>query len=90
MSDIQIISDPEKFKKELLSGVEKKLQEFAKTLNTSDNDELLTVNETASLLKVSKVTLWSWQKSGKLKSVSIGNRIYYRRSAINEALNQNN
>jgi len=83
---VQIISDDQKFKEELLQAVQQKLEEFAKSLNTSDNDELLTRKKTASLLKVTYSTLWSWNRSGKLTSVSIGNRIYYRRSDINKAL----
>lgn len=35
-------------------------------------NELLTIDEVVALLKVSKMTLWRWSKSGRLKKVDIG------------------
>ena len=47
-------------------------------------DELLTPEETAKLLKVSKVTLWSWSKPipGILNPRRIGNQVRYLRSEV--------
>ena len=47
-------------------------------------DELLTPEETADLLKVSKVTVWQWSKPtpGILTPRCIGNQVRYLRSEV--------
>jgi predicted DNA-binding transcriptional regulator AlpA len=50
--------------------------------NTSGADELLTPEETAGFLKVSKVTVWDWSKRGILYPHRIGNQVRYLRSEI--------
>ena len=47
-----------------------------------DADELLTPEETAQLLKVSKVTVWDWEKRGILNARRIGNQVRYLRSEV--------
>ena len=47
-----------------------------------EQDELLTPEETAGLLKVSKVTVWDWEKRGILKKHHIGNQVRYLRSEV--------
>ena len=56
--------------------------------NATAND-LLTIDEVVALLKVSKMTLWRWSKSGRLKKVDIGGVPRYRRSDIENLLNNN-
>ena len=64
-----------------------KLEQRIITLNEKKVDEeLLTREETAKLLKVSITTLWHWTKSGKLIAYGIGNRVYYKRGEIMTAL----
>ena len=45
-------------------------------------DELLTPEETAKLLKVSKVTIWDWEKRGILNARRVGNVVRYLRSEV--------
>jgi len=45
-------------------------------------DELMTTKETCKLLKVNRITLWRWDKSGKVQSVIVGGKRYYRRSDL--------
>ena len=45
-------------------------------------DQLLTVDQTAQMLSVSKMTLHRWDKSGILKKVEIGGKRRYRKSDI--------
>lgn len=52
-------------------------------------NDLLTIDEVAASLKVSKMTLWRWSKSGRLKKVDIGGVPRYRRSDIENLLNNN-
>lgn len=50
-------------------------------------DELLTPEETAKLLKVSKVTLWDWTANrGILKKHSIGTQVRYLKSEVLSAV----
>lgn len=46
------------------------------------NDELLTVNEVAQILKIHPFTIRLWLKQGKLSGVKIGGRWRVRRSAL--------
>ncbi|GAB3501050.1 hypothetical protein GCM10027341_27290 [Spirosoma knui] len=45
-------------------------------------DELLTPEEAAQFLKISKVSLWSWEKRGIVKGRHIGNLKRYSRNAL--------
>ena len=51
-------------------------------------DELLTPEQTAELLKVSKVTVWQWSKPkpGLLTPRRIGNQVRYLRSEVMAAV----
>ncbi|WP_020604008.1 helix-turn-helix domain-containing protein [Spirosoma spitsbergense] len=53
-------------------------------------DELLTPEETAKILKVSKVTIWQWSKPtpGILNPRRIGNQVRYLRSEVMAAARQ--
>jgi len=46
------------------------------------SDELLTAKEAAALLKISLVTLWQWEKDGRVKKHIMGGRAYYKHSEI--------
>ena len=46
------------------------------------SDELLTAKEAAALLKISGVTLWQWEKDGRVKKHKIGSRVYFKHSEI--------
>lgn len=51
---------------------------------------LLTRQETSAYLKINLSTLWHWQKKGLIPSYSVGNRVYFKLSEINEALTKIN
>ena len=55
---------------------------------TDEVDALLTPEETAKLLKVSKVTVWQWSKPspGILTPRRIGNQVRYLRSEVMAAI----
>lgn len=86
MEQIKIIQvTPEQLQKSISDILRTQLEEFSKTVSSKDPDELLTRKETAELLKINLATLWSWTKSGKLNSLGLGNRVYYKRSEIEMA-----
>ncbi len=46
------------------------------------SDQLLSIDEAAKLLSVSKMTLYRWDQNGILKKVEIGGKRRYRLSDI--------
>lgn len=44
--------------------------------------EMLTTDEVAAMLKVSKMTLYRWDKEGILRKIEVGGRRLYRRSEV--------
>ena len=67
----------------VLEGLEIRLEQLQQKKH---QEQLLTRTETAKYLKVNMTTLWNWTKKGKLKAYGIGNRVYYRKNEIDEAL----
>lgn len=49
-------------------------------------EQLLTIDEAAELLKVSKMTLYRWDKEDVLKKVEIGGKRRYRKSDIDRLI----
>ena len=45
-------------------------------------EKLLTAKEAADLLRVSTVTLWQWQKDGRIIKHAMGGRTYFKYSEI--------
>ena len=67
------------------ASIEKALQQITKTIQPpTPADEYLTRDEVASLLKVSKVTVWHWSKpeNGILNPLYIGNQVRYLKSEV--------
>ncbi len=46
----------------------------------------LTREETCSILKINKSSLWKWTKMGKLISYGIGNRVLYKKNEVIESI----
>ena len=67
----------EQLKKEILLDVEK-----------LGSKELLTRQQLADYLSVSKQTIINWSKEGIIKPKFIGNRVYYKAEEVNDLLNQ--
>lgn len=58
--------------------------QLGEQLNTKK--ELLTPEETCDFLSCKRTSLWKHTKSGKLKSYGLGNRVYYKREELLEAI----
>ena len=50
------------------------------------NSMILTRNEVMEMLDISPATLWRWCKAGKIKSLHIGSRIYFKHDDIMNSL----
>jgi predicted DNA-binding transcriptional regulator AlpA len=89
MSEVKIIqTTPSEISSIVSESVKKELEKFKLELAKSNsNENLLTREETCELLSINLSTLWSYTKKGKLPSKKIGNRVYYLKSEILEALN---
>lgn len=55
--------------------------------NLDTRDEPMTPEEFARALNVSLVTLWTWDKKKILTPFYVGNRKYYRRSDLDNLMN---
>lgn len=55
-------------------------------LRELNNEELLTREEAAELLKINLSTLWHWTKKGKVQTYGIAGRVYYKRGELMNAL----
>lgn len=58
--------------------------------SNNNEDDLLTPDQVCELLGISKVTLWNYQNSGKLKAFGIGQKRYYKRSDVLNAIKLKN
>jgi len=67
--------------------VRNSIVELQKQIQTqSDNEALMTRDETCQYLKVDSSTLWAWTNQGKVKAYGIGARRYYKKSELLECL----
>lgn len=71
--------------------VEATIERLKGELTTHQNnpDDLLTPKEASDLLRCSITTLWRYEKAGKVKSLSMGGKRYYKRSELMESLSGN-
>jgi len=78
-------NDLVQFAREIAADL-KKSATPAPPVSSSDTDLLMTIEEAAEFLKVSKVTLWTWEKKKILLPAKIGNMVRYRKSDIIHAM----
>lgn len=80
-----ILTTPDQLKTLVLESVAVAFQHHRPvTREATPPDELLTPEETAKILKVSKVTVWQWSKPspGILSPRRIGNQVRYLKSEV--------
>ena len=86
--ETQIFSNS--FINQLAKEVAKELTPLLSSQNTSElkqpENDLLTRLEVCKLLSINKTTLWKHTRSGKLKSFGIGNRVFYSKIQVLEAV----
>lgn len=77
---------------ELSSIIKNSVREELTTLNhnfsniSSEKEELLTRKEVLEMLKISSVTLWNWQKTGKIKVYKFSNKCFYKKNELVDSL----
>lgn len=84
---IQLIQvTPEQLQELILKGVKVELDSLKSQLQPKSPTEYLTRNQVKELLNVDLSTVHNWTKRGKLKAYGLGNRIYYKRSEVEAAI----
>lgn len=76
---------PQEFQKMLINALEQVIEPL-KPAKESTSIELLTRKETAKLLRISLPTLAKWSEQGIIQAISMGGRIYYSLSEIQNIL----
>ena len=62
------------------------LGKLKKELLPKESEEFLTRKEVSKLLKINVNTVDRWSKNGELKRYGIGDRIFYKRSEVEESI----
>lgn len=71
---------------QLAEALKPLLQTIAPTEQTQPEKELITRAELSELLSINFTSIWKHTKSGRLKSYGIGNRVFYKRSEVLQAV----
>jgi len=77
---------PEALTELIKEGVKSQLEDFKKTLNIQNPDEILTREQTCQFLQIDASTLWHWCNKGKVTAYGIGNRRYYKKAELLQCL----
>ena len=66
----------------IIDGVREVVEDTLSKKSSRCNEDLISVEEVLARLKVSKSTLWRWEKQQYLTPVKLGRKKYYRPSDI--------
>jgi len=77
---------PQEFKEAIIADFRTELQLFCKSIQPIQQQEYLTREEVAAILKISMSTISEWNKNGILNPYRLGNLIRYKQSEIDQAL----
>lgn len=87
MSTIQFIqTTPQDLQNQINEGIKNQLNEFLKHFKPAQPNEYLTRQQVAQMFNVDLSTIHNWCKSGKLKPLGLGARVYFLRSDIEQSL----
>ncbi|MFY7665315.1 helix-turn-helix domain-containing protein [Flavobacterium sp.] len=87
MATVQFIqTTPEELQNQINEGVKIQLNEFLKHYKPKEPNEYLTRAEVAKMFNVDLSTVHNWCKSGKLKPLGLGARVYFLRSEVEASL----
>lgn len=87
MSSIQFIqTTPQDLQNQINEGIKNQLNEFLKHFKPEQPKEYLTRQQVAQMFNVDLSTIHNWCKSGKLKPLGLGARVYFLRSDIEQSL----
>ena len=79
-------TSPQDLKNEITADVKVVLDDFLKHFKPVQPAEYLTRQQVAKMFDVDLSTVHNWCKSGKLKPLGIGSRVYFLRTEIEATL----
>jgi hypothetical protein len=86
-STVQFIqSSPEELENRIYNRLKSEIDKLKLDFQPKHPPEYLTRNQVKEMLDVDLSTIHNWTKRGKLKSYSLGNRVYYKRDEIEQAI----
>lgn len=74
--------DLNNFALRIIDGVREVVEDTLSKKSSRCNEDLISAEEVLARLKVSKSTLWRWEKQQYLTPVKLGRKKYYRPSDI--------
>ena len=87
MQKIQLLEvTPQQLQQEITNGIKTHLDEFLKNFTPKEANDYLSRKEVAMLFDVDISTIHNWCKSGKLKPLGLGSRVYFLRADIENSL----
>ena len=91
MSLIQFIgTNPSDLISELKNSLIPELKaQLSAQFQPKEPTEYLTRSEICKLLKIDLSSLHRWRKEGKIPSYGLGNRVYFKRSEVEQIINAN-
>ena len=81
--NVQIVVNAADLKELFLEWIKEKDSQIQAV---KEEDQYLSPNETVSILRISKPTLWRWEKHGFLVPIKIAGKKYYRKSEVDALL----
>lgn len=69
------------------NSIKLELKEILNSFHSPPQDDLIGIDETAILLKVSKVTIHKYKKDKRLKPYRIGRKVYFKKQEVLDSMN---
>jgi len=87
MQAVQFIQiTPQEFQESILQEFKAQISLLKAEFQPKEPTEYLTRNQVKEMLDVDLSTIHNWTKRGKIKAYGIGNRVYYKRREIEQAI----
>ncbi len=84
---IQFIQvSPDELNDLIIRGIRAELNSLKTEFQPKQPTEFLSRNQVKDLLSIDLGTVHNWTKAGRLKAYGIGNRVYYKRSEVEAAI----
>lgn len=72
------------------NSIKVELRELLNVFHSPPKDDLISIEETAALLRVSKVTIHKYKKDKLLKPYRIGRKVYFKKDEVINSMNSKN
>ncbi len=83
------ISEPIKLDTDTINRIASRMAELIQTKQTTKPDpadDLITPKEACEILQCTPVTLWRWEKKGRIQPFGIGGKKFFKRSELLQSI----